>query len=161
VALAAAWVAFPLLLLAIAGGWGLLVEWAAGARLPVPLLPGVGLCALAGALTLTSATVPELALSATVCGALAGIVLRGLAPRAANGPREREWGAAAAALGVFALLAAPVVMSGAPAVSGYIRLDDTNTFLALGDRVLSHGRDTAGLAPSTYEAMLSSYLGGG
>lgn len=160
-ALAAAWVAFPLLLLAVASGWGLLVEWAAGARLPAPLLPGLGLCALAAALTLTSATVPELALSATVCGALAGLALRALAPTARGAPREREWGAAAAALGAFALLAAPVVLSGAPAVSGYIRLDDTNTFLALGDRVLAHGRDTAGLAPSTYEATLYSYLEGG
>ena len=46
-------------------------------------------------------------------------------------------------------------------MSGYIRLDDTTTFLALGDWVLAHGRSTDGLAPSTYEAMLSSYLAGG
>lgn len=160
-ALAAAWVAFPLLLLALASGWGLLVEWAAGARLPLPLLPGAGLCALALALTLTSATVPELALSAAVCGALAGAALRWLAPHPPERTSPQARGAVVAALGAFALLAAPVVLSGAPAVSGYIRLDDTNTFLALGDWVLSHGRDTAGLAPSTYEAMLSSYLDGG
>ena len=78
--LAGAWVLYPLLLAAVGAGWGLLVEWAAGARLPAPLLPALGLCALAGALTLTSATVPDLALTVTVCGALGGVALRVLAP---------------------------------------------------------------------------------
>jgi len=159
VALAAAWVVFPLLLAAVASGWGLLVEWAAGARLPAPLLPGVGLCALAAALTLTSATIPDLALAATACGALAGLALRVLSPAAPGGEGARsERGAAFAALIAFALLAAPVVLSGAPAVSGYIRLDDSATFLALGDWMLAHGRDTAGLAPSTFEATVQRNL---
>ena len=150
--LAAAWVLFPLLLLAVTTGWGLLVSWAAGSRLPGPLLPAVGLGALAVALTLTSRTVPGLALPVTVAGALGGGVLHRRAHRP-GGSGDDPWRpAAAAAAAAFALVAAPVVLSGDPAIAGYIRLDDSATFLALGDWVLSHGHDTAGLAPSTFEA---------
>jgi hypothetical protein len=162
VSLAGAWLVYPLLLVAVGAGWGLIVEWVAGARLPAPLLPALGLCALAGALTLTSATVPDLALTITVCGALGGVALRALAPVERGAERARGDAPAFVAAGAaFALLAAPVVLTGAPAVSGYLRLDDTTTFLALGDWVLRHGHSTAGLPPSTYEAAIQLYLAGG
>ncbi len=160
--LAGAWVLYPLLLAAVGTGWGLIVEWAAGSRLPAPLLPALGLCVLAGALTVTSATVPDLALTVTVCGALGGVALRVLTPvpGGAESPRETA-PALIAGVAAFLLLAAPVVLTGAPAVSGYLRLDDTTTFLALGDWVLAHGHSTAGLPPSTYEAAIQLYLTGG
>ena len=160
--LAAAWVLFPAALLAISTGWGLLVEAAAGARLPRPLLPTTGLCALTTALTLTSAVAPGVALALVVtgAGALAGVAARVLRPAPASQAGRDTRAPALAGLATFGLLALPVVLTGAPAVSGYIRLDDTATFLALGDWVLAHGHSTAGLAPSTYEATLSSYLAG-
>jgi hypothetical protein len=68
VSLAGAWFLYPLVLAAVGAGWGLIVEWAAGSRLPAPLLPALGLCVLAGALTLTSATVPDLGLTVTCAG---------------------------------------------------------------------------------------------
>jgi len=162
VSLAGAWVLYPLLLAAVGVGWGLIVEWAAGSRLPAPLLPALGLCALAGGLTLTSATVPDLGLTVTACGALGGVALRVLAPAPGGAESPRAAAPALIAAGAaFVLLAAPVVLTGTPAVSGYLRLDDTTTFLALGDWVLAHGHSSAGLPPSTYEAAIQLYLAGG
>ena len=51
---------------------------------------------------------------------------------------------------MFAVFAAPVVLSGEPTVAGFIKLDDTATWLAFTDRIMEHGRDLDGLAPSTY-----------
>ena len=69
--------------------------------------------------------------------------------------------AVALAILVFAAYAAPIVLSGQATFAGYIRLDDTATWMALTDRVMEHGRSLAGLAPSTYEATLSFNLGDG
>src|SRR5204862_3703687 len=70
------------------------------------------------------------------------------------------WGALCAAF-VFALFAAPVVLSGEATFAGYIRLDDTATWMAITDRVMDHGRSFAGLPPSSYRATLAANLGSG
>ena len=70
-------------------------------------------------------------------------------------------GAAAAALAVFCVYAAPIVLSGSATFAGYISLDDTATWLALVDNAMTHGRSLAGLAPSTYSALLRVDLGTG
>jgi hypothetical protein len=72
-------------------------------------------------------------------------------------PRPRPWAPAAAA-GVFAVFAAPFLLSGRATFGGYIKLADTATYLAMTDRVMEHGRSLAGLAPSTYEATLATTL---
>ena len=54
-----------------------------------------------------------------------------------------------------------MLLSGAATFAGYIKLDDTATWLALIDRALGHGRSLAGLGPSTYEATLRADLGTG
>jgi hypothetical protein len=59
---------------------------------------------------------------------------------------------------VFAAFAAPVVLSGEATFAGYLKLDDTASWLALTDRVLEHGAGAARLPPSSYEAMLDFYL---
>jgi hypothetical protein len=63
-----------------------------------------------------------------------------------------------AGVGTFAVFAAPIVLSGQATFAGYIKLDDTATYLAMTDRVMEHARSVAGLAPSTYEATLSTSL---
>jgi len=45
--------------------------------------------------------------------------------------------------------------------AGYIKLDDTATYLAMLDRYLDHGYNVAGLAPSTYERTLTTSLSTG
>ena len=135
-------------------GWGALLELATGSRLPRPLLLPVGLTVVilaAQFATLTDATA-ELAGPLVVALALAGLLLsRWWRPR----PRAS---APAAAAGVFAAFAAPIVLSGRASFGGYIKLDDTATYLAMTDRVMEHGRNLAGLAPSTYEATLATTL---
>lgn len=163
-ALAGAWALFPLLLTLVATGWGLLVEQVAGARLPGQLLPALGLAALGALLTLSSNVAPDFGLPIVVAGAAAGLGLCavGSGPRSEGLTSLRPSGPLlAVAAGAFALYAAPVVLSGAPNVSGYLRLDDTTTFLALGDWVFEHGRSTTGLPPSTYETSLTLYLASG
>ena len=135
-------------------GCGNLLELAAGATLPRPLLVPAGLTVVilaAQFATLTDATA-ELAGPLVVVLALAGLILS--PPWRA---RLLGWAWAAAA-GVFAVFAAPIVLSGRATFAGYIKLDDTATYLAMTDRVMQHGRSLAGLAPSTYEATLATTL---
>jgi hypothetical protein len=156
--MAAAWIAFPALFLALAVGWGLLIERIAGTRLPGALIPVTGLAAIVvvGQLLALGATTAELIVPAAVLGAIAGV---GLGWREALG-RVDGW-AVACALGAFAILAAPIVLSGEATFAGYIKLDDTATWMAITDRVMESGRSLDGLAPSTYEATLAFNLGGG
>ena len=67
----------------------------------------------------------------------------------------------AAAAGVYLIYAAPVVLTGEATFAGYIKLDDTATWLALTDRLMEHGRSLDGLAPSSYEATLAFNLADG
>ena len=154
--LLACWALFPVVLVVLALGAGFALEAAAGTRLPGALLVPTGFAALvvvAGLTTLTSATAP-LTTPSVVGLAVAGFALAGRrrAPRPA---------APLAALGAFACVGSPVLLSGAATFAGYQKLDDTATFLALADRVLGHGRSLAGLAPSSYEATLDAYLAHG
>ncbi len=153
----AAWVAFPALLAVLCLGCGLLVERLLGAGIPRALLPATGLALIvvAGSFLALADATAELIVPVTVALALAGLVAGRRSLRLSS-----SW-AAATALAVFAVYAAPIVLSGEATFAGYIRLDDTATWMALSDRVLEHGRDLDGLAPSTYEATLAFNLGDG
>jgi hypothetical protein len=158
VSLLAPWLLFPSVLGVLALGCGLLLERAAGVRLAGALLAPSGIAVMiviVGFATLGTATaalagptVVSLAAAGLVCG-----ITRGR-------PRRVVLPLVAATL-VFCVYAAPVVLSGEATFAGYIKLDDTATFLALTDRVMQHGHSLAGLAPSSHEATLSTYLGAG
>lgn len=165
------WVVFPLLLVVLCFGCGLLLEACVGRALPGALLGPAGfvvVVVVAGILTSRGETA-SLATPAVVGLALAGAALRspwlldrsGAADGAAWTRRRPDGWALSAAVGVFAVYAAPVVLSGAPTFLGYIKLDDTATWMAFVDRVMDHGRDLSGLEPSSYEATLSVNLPGG
>ena len=135
--LLAPWIGFPLVLLALSLGCGLVVERGAGMRLPGALVLPVGFAAVVVSsliVTMHGATA-ELAAPAVVAMAVAGFVLARKRPRPAV-----DWWALAAACGVFAVYAAPVVLSGEATFPGYIKLDDDSTFLANLDRVMERGR---------------------
>jgi len=138
-------------------GCGLLVEFATGGRLPAGLTLPTGFAAV----VVLSAFPPlfgstarlgaPLILGVAVVGIGLAVVLR------TETPRLDPWAAAAAA-GAYLSYAAPTVLSGRATFDGYIKLDDTATYLAMIDRVATHGHDLAGLAPSTYEATLNTSL---
>ena len=154
-ALLVAWFLFPLVLALLTLGCGLLLQAVSGDRLPPGLLLPAGLMVMivAASLATASASTARLAVPLVVALAVAGF---GLAfPWRSR--RGDPW-AAASAIGVFVVYAAPVVLSGQATFAGYIKLDDTATFLAFTDRVMEHGRSLAGLAPSTYEAVLAANL---
>ena len=149
-----AWVAAPALLLGLCTGLGLGVSRLARGALPGAVVPLAGL----GAAT---------ALGALLAGLAHDLIVPGLAALALAGaiwgrPWGRPDGSAVVALaGAFALYAAPIVLSGEATFAGYIKLDDTATWLALTDRVMDAGTSAAGLPPSTYEAVVSINLGNG
>src|SRR5580765_2337144 len=156
-ALLVSWVAYPLLLSGLGLGCGLLLERIVGRSLPGPLLLPAGFAVVLVAASFTTMRSETASLTAPVVVALAiagaglGLPLR----------RRLDWWAAGAAVAVFAVYAAPIVLSGAATLAGYISLDDTATWLALADNALTHGRSVAGLAPSSYSVVLNDDLGSG
>jgi hypothetical protein len=122
------------------------------------VIPAAGLAVVVVATHFTTLSASTAELSAPLVVALATIGLALSHPWSRG--RIDGW-ALAAGVGVFAFYAAPVVLSGEPTFTGYIKLDDTATWLALTDRVMDHGRNLTGLPPSSYEATLAFNLGGG
>jgi hypothetical protein len=152
------WLLFPILLMALCLGCGLLLEALVGRRLPGALLAPAGFAVLvvvAGIFTSRGETAP-LATPAVVLLAIAGAALT----YPWKGRRPHGW-ALAAALAAYAVYAAPVVLSGHPTFTGYIKLDDTATWMAFVDRVMEHGRDLSGLEPSSYQTTLGVNLPSG
>lgn len=150
------WVLFPIVLAALCLGCGLLLEAATGRRLPGSLLAPGGFAVvvvIAGTFTARGETA-SLATPAVIAAALAGA---GLALRGRRGASFDGW-LFAGALALFAVYAAPVVFSGEPTFTGYVKLDDTATWLAFIDRVMDHGRDLSGLEPSSYLSTLEVNL---
>lgn len=148
------WVAYPLLLAGLSLGCGRLLEAVSGVRLPGALIlpTGFTLVILAPQFaTLTDATA-ELSGPLVVALAVAGLLL---SPPWRDLPSP--W-PVVAAVGTFAVFAAPIVLSGQATFAGYIKLDDTATYFAMTDRTMEHARNLAGLAPSTFEATLSTTL---
>ncbi len=151
-----AWLVFPLVLAALSLGCGLLVARAVPLEIPAPLLMPLGFAAvsLVGQFALLGGgPIVTFAAPVVVALAVAGIGLS-IPPRS---PR-RHVGLAIAVVGAFAVFAAPFVLSGLATFGGYIKLDDTATYLAMLDRAMRHGYDVGGLPPSTYQATLATSL---
>ena len=149
------WIVFPVVLGLLCLGWALLVERAVRTRLPVELLLPTGFAAIVTATLFTTLLAATARLTLPLVLAVAVI---GLASALPPSLRRIDIWAVVAGVGVFAAFAAPVVLSGEATFAGYVKLDDTATFLALVDRALEHGRSLEGLAPSSYEATLAFNL---
>lgn len=152
-----AWIVFPLVLAVLSLGCGLLVESASGLELPRPLLMPLGLALLVVEADLVTMTSGTARLAAPIA---IGLPVLGFGLAAGRLRRPGIWAIVCAAA-AFAVYAAPIVLSGQATFAGYITLDDTSTWLALTDRVMDHGRTLSGLAPSTYQQVLTDYLKGG
>jgi hypothetical protein len=154
----ASWIVFPLLLVALCLGVGLLLGVCLGRRLPGLLVAPVGfvtIVVVTGIVTSRGETAFLAAPLVVVLALIGALVVPWWRDR-----RCDCW-ALAAAFGVFAVYAAPVVLSGHPTFAGYIKLDDTATWMAFVDRLMEHGRDLSGLEPSSYQTTLQVNLPSG
>ena len=137
------WLLFPLVLAVLALGCARLLERVVGRQLPGALPLPVGLATLtvvAGFTTLSPRTAD------LTVPALVGLGIFGLGLNRRRALAGFDWRAGAGALAAFLAVGAPVIASGRATFSGYVKLDDSATFLALTDRTLEHGRDLHGLA---------------
>jgi hypothetical protein len=152
------WLVFPLVLALLSLGCGLLLEQLSATDLSTALLLPAGLAVVIVAAEFATMT------SATAAFATPLVVALAVTGWGLSLPWRRvrvDLFALAAAVGAFAALGAPVVLSGSATFTGYIKLDDTATWLALTDRVMAHGHSLAGLAPSTYRTTLEVTLAKG
>jgi hypothetical protein len=152
--LLAAWVLYALTLGAVCLGLGLLVARLAAWQLPGLLLLPVGCATLLAfaRLVTANATSARLALPLLVLLALAGLALgRDRLRRLRPDPLL-----ALAALGVFAVFGAPVIMSGNPTFAGYLALPDTSHQLAIAHLLAHHGPDAAVLQPGSFQSSMTS-----
>jgi hypothetical protein len=155
VTLLVCWLLFPVVLAGLAIGFALHVQRLAGTRLPVELMVPTGFAAIVALTLFTSLTAATARLTLPLVLAVGIVGLASALPL--RQPRLDGW-AVAAGVATFAVFAAPVVLSGDATFAGYIKLDDTSTFLALLDRALEHGRSLDGMAPSSYEAAVAFNL---
>ncbi|MGA7435379.1 MAG: hypothetical protein WBW44_07110 [Solirubrobacterales bacterium] len=131
-----------------------------GRRMRPALLPGVGLAAMiavGGVIT----CFPDLAKFTT-----ASVAALAAAGFAATFPwrqhrKDLNYWPIAGAVGVFIVFGAPVIFSGDATFAGYVKLDDTSTWLAFADHVLTYGHSTAGIPASSYEATVQINLSAG
>jgi hypothetical protein len=154
------WVAFPLLLLALCLGQGALVRVLSGRAFPPVLLVPVGLAAsivLASALTTLDLTA-ELAAPAMVLAAAAGIVLERAALLEALRSAGRWAPPSVAMLGAFAVLGAPVILSGAPTFTGYTAIVDIAHQLDFSAWLAEHGRARPASVDSSLEEVVEGLL---
>lgn len=147
-----AWFVLPLVLALLSLGCGLLLETASGMRLPGPLLlPG-------GFIVISLATYFAHMTNATAPLQTPFVVVLAVAGFAVSRPWKRfqldRW-LTGSGVGVYAVFAAPVVLAGVT-FAGYIKLDDTATFMSFLDRAATHAYGASGLAQSTYKATLLS-----
>jgi len=159
---------FPLVLLALSAGGGLLVRRLGGGWLPAVLVLPVGFALLVA----TSSFVTYIDWLAPAAGyialafALVGFVLEARAGtlRLPRGPRGIPW-AALAALVAFAAIGAPTLLTGAPTWTGYTRIIDIGFQMDFSQYLAEAGRAAVAFDSSYHanaEKLVSiGYPGGG
>lgn len=152
------WAVFPLMLGAISIGCGLLVAQAAGRRLPSLLILPVGfaLSLVAAGFTTILAATAEFTTPLVV-----GLAALGYGGAWPLGWRRFDFSALLLGAATYAAYLAPVALSGSTTFAGYIKLDDTASWLGIADQIFERGRDLSSLPPSSYDAMLDYYVDGG
>ena len=157
------WILYPVVLAALCLGCGLLVDRFERGALARALLLPVGFAVvvvLATIFTVLDATA-ELAAPAVVVAALAGFALA-LRDRARDLLPSTTWlwPALAAAI-AFAALAAPVVLTGKPGLTGIVRIVDLASQIDLAAYLVDHGRSTAVDVDSSYHLVTDQLLNNG
>jgi hypothetical protein len=161
-----AWVVFPALMIVLSAGAGLVVRSVAGpTAVPSLLVMPVGfalLVVVCGLLCVVASLAP-LAGPACVVVALVGLVLgRGPLRRViARRARGTDLWAVGAAVGAWAIVAAPIVLSGKPGFTGYAHIVDISYEFDLSAHFASSGRSFPSVASSAYQGDLIKYVATG
>lgn len=159
-------IAYPVLLLALALGCGLLAECLTGVELPIALLPALGFAGMVVVTQFTTWTgaIAPLTPWLLIVLALGGYVLahRRSGIRALAGRLGESRLAIAALPLAFVTFAMPVLAAGRATLPGYL-LDTTGAIQMMGaDWLLHHGREYARLAQSPgYGMTMMAYFGSG
>lgn len=151
------WLVGPAALLLAGVGLSLLIERPLSLDLPWTVRPALGIAiaiVLAQIGTATAFTA-KLTLWTIIVLAVVGLVVGRRLP----GRRPQRAEVAVAAI-VFVLFASPFLVTGNATWAGYIKLDDTATWMALTDHVFEYGRGLGNLPPSTHQQVIVDYLGG-
>ncbi len=151
------WLVAPLGLLLTTVGLSLLVERLTAIAMPWAVRPLMGMAAaiVLAQFGTASSTTAKLTLPAILALAVAGLLVGRRVP-----DRRPSWTEVGVGAGVFLLLASPFLISGEASWAGFIKLDDTATWMALTDHVFESGRGVGDLTPSTHSQVIIDYLGG-
>lgn len=154
--LLAAWLLYPLALGALCLGLGLLIERLADWRMPGALLLPAGFATLLALVRVITefSELAKLALPAVIVLALAGMALSVQRLRALH---PDPW-CVLAVVGVFAVFAGPVVLSGEPTFAGYRALPDTGHQLSLSYLYADRGPDWMSLPPGSMRETTAKYV---
>jgi hypothetical protein len=154
------WFVGPVVLVAVALGLSFGLELISGARVPWGVRPALGLALmmLLAQVGITTDATAELTVPAIVALGAFGLWM-GWSTGLWSG-RLPGWGILAA-LGVYVVFAAPVLFSGEPTWAGYIKLDDSATWMGLTDHAFEFGHRTSGFPISTWEALIDINAGSG
>ena len=152
-------VGLPVALLLTTTGLGLLAERVVRARLPDALLAPLGFCVATSLLLAIHRLGGDLTVAAPVlvAGTIAGFALAGSALRSRINP---GW-PGLAGLAVYALYAAPVLLSGNWTWSGYNFLNDTAVQFLLIEHLKDAGTDLSSLPSTTGADTVRQYLASG
>ncbi len=161
-----AWVVFPALMLVLCGGAGLLVRriTGPGSIPPVLILPvGLAVLVVVGGIFCYAAPLAPLAAPAFIVVGVAGLVLgrSSLARVIRRRRRGIDAWPIAAGLGAWALVAAPIVLSGKPGFTGYAHIVDISYELDLAVHFAHSGRHIPAEGTSAYQVVMKKYLGAG
>src|SRR6266516_650072 len=124
------WLVFPAVLAVLALGCGLLLQAAAGFRFPGALLLPLGFAVIVVTAQLATMMDATAELATPIVVVLAGAGIAYSLPRWSWRP---DLWAVAAAVAVLCVFAAPIVLSGQPTIAGYMKNEDTATWLAITD----------------------------
>ncbi len=156
-------IVFPLLLVGLSFGVGLLVERAAGLTLPAVLLAPLGYAGIIGLTQVTtwSGAIAPLTPAIVVVVALGGFAVGGQALLTRwRARRSGWWWGWAPALVAYLVAAAPVLLTGHVTFPGYL-LDTTGAIQLIGiERLLAHGHSFT-VSGSSYGLALHAFFGTG
>jgi hypothetical protein len=161
-----AWVVFPALMLVLCGGAGLLVRRVTGPSSipPVLILPvGLALLVVVAGFFCYAAPLAKLSGPALAVVGVAGLVLgrAEIARLIARGWRALSPWAIVAGFGAWAMVAAPIVLSGKPGFTGYAHIVDISYELDLAVHFAHSGRAIPSTNNSAFQTVMKKYLEAG